>query len=90
MFGISDNLPPDEKEDDGVMFKITAKTCKKWADNVHKEALSDLLNKIAEAAKRGKYSIVVDGLSEEAVKLLTEDGFMLVDQDKNKTLISWL
>jgi hypothetical protein len=84
-----DGLPPDEIRRDGVMFKLTAKTCKKWADDAHKEAFSDLLSDIASAARQGKYSLLVDKLSDKANELLTADGFMILQQGK-KFLISWL
>lgn len=64
-------------DDAGVMFKVTAQSCKEWADSVNKTTYDDLLTNIAAAARTGKYMLNVKTLSAESEVKLLAAGFMV-------------
>ena len=82
-------------KDNGVMFKVTAKTCKEWADLANASEYDELLTKIAETARSGKYSVHYDNLTPSMINKLTIDGFIVnklltfVTEVTNKYIILW-
>lgn len=65
-------------KNNGVMFKVTAKNCKEWADAANDDAYDSVLERITKAAREGKYNIVIDNLSDGSKSKLEDNGFMVV------------
>ena len=63
----------------GVMFNMTAKNCKDWADAVNKNKFSTLLTEIAEKSRAGKYMLKVRNLPESFKDELIKRNFIITE-----------
>ncbi len=62
----------------GTIFKVTAQNCKEWADLANNDGYERLLEVVANAARNGNYSVVIDKISPDSKSKLSDAGFLVV------------